>query len=148
MSKARLPTKAVKGGSVGSGRSSRTGPARSASEMIEDGWTESGDLIVTYDGTKGSHRGDGRSSDRPRPLWRQLSEGLRIGSDSHTERTHGRWEVHPFRRPMIPGLKSWSMSWMRGPRRECTYPHRPGTRLETSFVLSSALHGFGEMRKY
>ncbi len=103
---------------------------------------------MTYDGMTGSHRGDGRPSDHPRPLWRQLSEGLRIGSDSHTGRTHGRSEAHPFRRPKILGLELGSMSWMRGLRRERIYRYHPGTRLETSFVLSWVLHGFREIRKH
>ena len=61
---------------------------------------------MTYDEMKGSHRGDGHSSDHLHQLWQQISEGLRIGSDSRTGSTHGRSEAHPFRRPMIPGLES------------------------------------------
>lgn len=73
MSNVRLPTKAVNGGSVGKGRSSRGGP-RSARIEIDMGMERSTEGWDTHGGRIGSHRDRGC---RLEPALRRSSSQLR-----------------------------------------------------------------------
>ena len=84
ISNAKLPTKAVNGGSVGNGRSSRMGAARSASEC-SGLLAESRNEIITHDGMRGNRLGGDHPSDHPRRPLQRLNEGVETVAVSHRD---------------------------------------------------------------